>query len=402
MSLRRSMVLIVVALAGAVTGFAQAFNSGSTGSDGALSFTTPGTIDFDPVALGLNPAGDNIFNFTTVNIAAGVTVNMRASKLRERSVVWLASGAVTIAGTLSLTGATGYPAGASGNLRVPAEPGPGGYPGGVGVDISSPAQPGAGPGGGPINGFGSCASYATVGSCEQAGAVYGNSLLVPLRGGSGGAGCPSSTCSGGGGGAGGGAIQIASSVSISVTGSLLANGGTQTGGGFFGGPAGMGSGGAIHLEAPLISGNGVVQAIGGQSPTGSAGNGWIRVDTAANSFTGTITPGAIFGPLFNVPLPSAVPAVSITSINSVAVPSVPTGSFTAPDVTITSTAAVPVAIAAANIPVGTVVNLIISSETGTDQVVQATPLAGTTASSTATASIIWPLGVSSVFIRPTW
>jgi hypothetical protein len=47
------------------------FSSGSTGSDGALNLTTPGTTVFDPVAMGLNPAGDNIFNFTTINDRAG-------------------------------------------------------------------------------------------------------------------------------------------------------------------------------------------------------------------------------------------------------------------------------------------------------------------------------------------
>jgi hypothetical protein len=105
---------------------AQPFSSGSTGTDGALNLTTPGTIDFDPAALGLNPAGDNVFNFTTINIGPGVIVKMRASKLREKSVVFLATGAVTIAGTLDVSGADGYAGGSSVSLRAPSEPGPGG------------------------------------------------------------------------------------------------------------------------------------------------------------------------------------------------------------------------------------------------------------------------------------
>src|SRR5436309_2953148 len=80
------------------------FNSGSNGSDGSLNLSTPGTVDFDPAALGKDLDGDNIYHFTTINIAAGVTVRLRASKLRNASVVWLASGAVTIAGTLDLSG----------------------------------------------------------------------------------------------------------------------------------------------------------------------------------------------------------------------------------------------------------------------------------------------------------
>jgi hypothetical protein len=67
-----------------------------------------------------------------------------------------------------------------------------------------------------------------------------------------------------------------------------------------------------------------------------------------------------------------------------------------------SAAAGPVSIAASNIPVGTVVNLIVSSETNTDQTVQTTPLTGTVARSTATANIVWPLGGSYVFIPATW
>ncbi len=392
MSLRHFIsVFLLAALFGATSGAAQAFISGSTGSDGALNFTTPGTIDFDPVALGLNPAGDNIFNFTTINIAAGVTVNMRASKLRERSVVFLATGAVTIAGTLALNGATGYPGGSDATLWAPSEPGPGGYPGGAGGTISSQPQAGDGPGAGASGGgFGYYAGY------------YGNSLLVPLRGGSGGGGggiCCASAY-GGSGGAGGGAIQIVSTVSITITGSLTANGGASTG-------AGGGSGGAIHLEAPVVAGNGSVQAVGGYNNAccgyqGYAGNGWTRVDVTTNNFTGTITPNPAFGPLFNVPLPSAVPTISITSINGIAVPSVPTASFSSPDVTINSAGAVPIALAASNIPVGTILTLLVSSETGVDQTVSATALTGTVANSTATASIVWPLGVSRVYIRAVW
>src|SRR5215469_15475999 len=74
----------------------QTFNSGSNGSDGALNLTTPGTIYFDPKTFSppLNPAGDNIFNFTTINISAGVTVKL-SSKVLTGPIYWLAQGAVT-------------------------------------------------------------------------------------------------------------------------------------------------------------------------------------------------------------------------------------------------------------------------------------------------------------------
>jgi hypothetical protein len=387
-------ILVAAVVCGVSAVSAQTFSSGSTGSDNALNFTTPGTIDFDPVALGLNPAGDNIFNFTTINIGTGVVVKMRSSKLRQRPVVFLATGAVTIAGTLALDGGDGY-TGTTPDLRVPSEPGPGGYPGGVGATLASPSQPGAGPGGGPVtNTFHGCGSYQTSGTCLSDGSIYGNSLLVPLRGGSG----ASGTSGNAGGGAGGGAIQIVSSVSITITGSITANGG---------GGGSSGSGGAIHLEAPVVAGSGTVQAIGGHvgsccGETANGGSGWIRVDTTTNSFTGTYAPAAIFGPLFNVPLPSAAPSVKITSINGITVPTAPTASFTSPDIVVSSSSAVPVSLAATNIPLGTIVTLVISSETGTDQTVSATALTGTVANSTATANVVWPLGVSRVFIRAIW
>src|SRR5690349_3158008 len=44
----------------------QTFSSGSTGADGPLSYTTPGTYIFDPKALNIDPEGDNVFNFTTI------------------------------------------------------------------------------------------------------------------------------------------------------------------------------------------------------------------------------------------------------------------------------------------------------------------------------------------------
>src|ERR1051326_3970579 len=71
------------------TGHSQSFNSGSNGSDGPLNLTTPGTIIFDPSALGLHPTIPNVFNFTTINIAAGVKVKL-TNKILTAPVYWLA------------------------------------------------------------------------------------------------------------------------------------------------------------------------------------------------------------------------------------------------------------------------------------------------------------------------
>src|SRR5580765_6983576 len=102
MKFTRQIATIALCLVSWVSVGRAQFSSGSNGSDGAYSPTVSG--DFDPVALGLNPAGDNVFKFTTINIPAGVTIKLRASKLRYKAVTWLATGNVTIAGNLDLSG----------------------------------------------------------------------------------------------------------------------------------------------------------------------------------------------------------------------------------------------------------------------------------------------------------
>jgi len=194
----RMRMLMIVALAVLLVYtqlvHAQTFNSGSTGADGALNLTTPETIEFDPVTLGLDTDGDNIYHFTTITITAGVTVRLTARKING-PVFWLAKGAVQIDGTINLDGEPGYTVSAN-FTRTPSVPGAGGYPGGVGNVGNSPAQPGAGPGGGLnalLNTYaqtGGGAGYSTSGQGHEGreGAIYGNNFLVPLIGGSGGGG----------------------------------------------------------------------------------------------------------------------------------------------------------------------------------------------------------------------
>src|SRR5437016_1988290 len=69
----------------------QQFSSGSTGADGQLNITAPGVTYLDPVALNINPARDNIFNFTTINIAAGSTLRISEVKVHG-PVYFLATG----------------------------------------------------------------------------------------------------------------------------------------------------------------------------------------------------------------------------------------------------------------------------------------------------------------------
>lgn len=409
--------LYVVAVAGA--GFGQTFNSGSNGSDGALNFTTPGTVVFNPAALNLNPAGDNVFNFTTINIGPGVTVQLTDGLLRGKPVVWLASGAVTIAGTLDLSGQAGQAASGLSQTSRLAMPGPGGYPGGMSVNSVSPAQPGFGPGGGHLgNGSyfqcwpGLGAAHGTQGGSDSCGSVvasvYDNNVLVPLRGGSGGAGGLGDSRSGnmsGGGGAGGGAIRIASSVSIAVTGSILANGGAGGASASFSQGAntgGGGSGGSIHLIGPTVSGNGTISANGGAATSGWAGGlGRIRLDAFNQQFTGTLTGVATTGYPYNVPLPTSQPSVRVVSIAGISVPTNTSGSFATPDVVMNQSGPVNVSVAGSNVPPGTTVTLWLISDVGPDQMITGT-LSGSLGSTTATISATFQPGYSYGFVRATW
>lgn len=113
------------------------------------------------------------------------------------------------------------------------------------------------------------------------GQVYGNALVIPLIGGSGGAG----TTNGLGGGGGGGAILIASDVSITGSGGTI----NASGGGGAGNPN-AGSGGAVRLVAPLVTGTLTLNVPGpGPGSINFSGHGRARVDTLDRSTVNGIT-----------------------------------------------------------------------------------------------------------------
>jgi hypothetical protein len=177
-----------------------------------------------------------------------------SSNVLSGPIYWLATGAVTISGTLDLSGDSGHADTNVTSARVPAAGGAGGYSGGVGGALvaGSPnlpvPQPGDGPGGGVAP---TAAGTANGGN----GSFTGSQYLIPLIGGSGGGGGSHGVADGffgGGGSGGGGAILIASSVSITLGGTIKANGGAP-GGGSNADAGGAGSGGAVRLIAPTIS-----------------------------------------------------------------------------------------------------------------------------------------------------
>lgn len=375
----RVAILVLALLFGrSVTGWAQSqsFNSGSNGSDGALTMTKPGTYYFDPKSFNppLDPDGDNVYHFTTINIGSGVTVKL-SSIFLNGPVYWLATGDVLIDGVIDLSGENGAVAVTLGGRTAPFA-GAGGYAGGFGGTTGSafPPQPGNGPAGGAVGGHGSSS---------------GNVFLVPLIGGSGGGGGTNNFS----GGAGGGAILIASSTSIALNGTINAYGGCGL---TFGG------GGHVRLVANSISGAGKIptsQYCGANSYTVS---GHVRIEAFSGGSSITthqyayISCSAPFG-LFLPQTPP--PSLRVTSIAGKPVNANP---FTFPDVAINSTGPVVVNIEARYVPVGTIPKLYVFSESTSDQVIDAAPLQGTLQLSTSSATVALPAGGSRGFVKVNW
>lgn len=413
MLFRLRLVFLQITLS-ALACLAQSFSSGSNGSDGAYNPTQSG--DFDPVALGLDTDGDNVFHFTTINIPSGVNIRLRAWKMRRPGPVYfLATGNVTIAGTLDLSGEDGSEGSSDLLARRLTQPGPGGYPGGPG---NRPGDTTRNRGFGPGSASHPCAPVhanptllnGPQQGCSQTPAAYGNLYLLPLIGGSGGAGAPSSGSStGGNGGAGGGAIRISSSTSIVVNGSILARGGSVgTGCCVCGLNLMAGTGGSIHLQSPTLSIAGTVSSQGGNfaTPCGSTGfsYGRLRFDsTNYSAANASIFPTPLMGPLVSLGVPTPGPVLRFVSVGGVNAPAFPTGSFGVPDITVNSTSAIPVQIGASGIPLGTTLTLFVTSDgTVAEQTVTTSPLAGSLSSSTATANITLPQGIHRLYLRATW
>lgn len=239
------------------------FSSGSDESFGPIN-VTEGTVT-------LNPPADGIFNATTITVAQGATLTFTRNALNT-PIFLLATGNIEIAGTIDVSGQNGTsspPAGGQGAQ--------GGFDGGGPGIGGDPPGDGLGPGGGGagttsgstsvLAGFGGYGTASPHGFTKD-GQPYGGPLLVPLVGGSGGGGMP-----GIGGGAGGGAILLASDTRVNITGTIRAVGGI----GDFATGFGHGSGGAVRIVAPVVSGNGLVDVRGG-TRFRSAGSGRIRVD----------------------------------------------------------------------------------------------------------------------------
>lgn len=385
------LALLAIPVAAALQG--QTFSSGSTGADGDLIISAPGVTVFTTAPSG----GGSIYNFKTIQIASGSTLRLSGSVF-SGPLYFLASGAVTIAGTIDLSGQNGSVPATAAQRTVPTTPGPGGYGGGLAAFGGNPAVPGFGPNGGGVNDNSCTPRNEGIG-----GGTSATQFLVPLVGGSGGGGANAN------GGAGGGALLIASSVSITVSGVVTAVGGSGAGVSYVG--SGGGAGGGLRLVAPVVTGSGTITAAGGATGfqlggcTNPGASGIVRIESFQYTFTGTIggtlytaSPVALF-----LPAATGLPTISVTAINGISIPPNPTGSFTVPDVLLNSTSPLAVSIHASNIPLGTIPTLHFYTQNFPDQTIAATAgLAGTVGSLTTTATVTLNPGYSIGLVTATW
>jgi hypothetical protein len=378
--------------------FGTPFVSGSTGTDGALNITTPGVTYFDPKALKLTP-GTNIFNFTTIAIAAGSTL-MFSERVFHGPVFFLASGDVTINGTVDLDGESSLGPTATAAEQTGAFAGSGGYSGGLGGihgDANHQALPGNGPGGGAAGDINSTPPQAVGGSFSA------NRFLVPLVGGSGGGGTNDNSQYGAQGGAGGGAILIASSTKITLDGPgagnglILARGGS---GGVLQRGCG-GSGGAVRLIANTVAGANnygiFVDRLGVGSCSVANTNGLARVEANNISYSPTQLVGAgIFSVPYVLNLPNApLAAITVISVNGIPINANP---FSFPDATINTSSPVAVVISATNVPLASTVKLYVVSDLQPNQSIPVT-LTGNDKASTATVNVTFGPGGSRGFVK---
>jgi hypothetical protein len=405
---------------------AQTYDSGSTGANGV--FTLPNaTCPTQGICIMDVPDSGIFGNFTTFTVPGGWTLKFKRNATNT-PVTILASGNVTITGTIDLNGAGG--AGGSPSQTTLGNTGgvggPGGFDGGSGANgiVSTTGGtgggPGAGAGGTVVSGTargGGGAGYGLAGGAAASGGgaggpAYGVATLLPPIGGSGGGGGAANFgASGGGGGGGGGALIIASSGTISVTGSIQAKGGA--GGWVSVNPGGAGSGGAIRLAATTIAGTGNVDVspAAGQSGGGTGSIGRIRVEgyniTATYGLVGTKAS------IVNTPNASTLanaPSLRITTIAGITTPTSPGGIISRPDVVlpISTTNPVSITITGAQIPLGTTVLVSVRGQAGSATSVTSPGLSGTLESSSANVSLTVPtdqpavISATATFERVAW
>ena len=378
-------IAFVIAAALAMAGHAQQLdicgcknNPGSLGAFDTLNAASypPGTISaFRSLQIPLS--ADGVMVFSSMNIVPRPSDSsvITVSFIRNASntpVTLLVDGNVTIGTNVTLT-VSGDP-GSTGSLNalgVGGNGGPGGGRGGDGayqlINFATAGGAGLRPGGGAGSSLGSNSNPGGSGIFQA------TSDLLPLIGGAGGGGGGSTSnatsCAGGGGGGGGGALLIAANGTVTVNGTIIADGGDRGGAGSqCASPGGAGSGGAIRILANTLTGSGTMDARAGLNISGiRAGTsyGVIRMETLTNTFPvsntdplATRTPGP--GPVFNV----LNPTVAITSVGGQAVPANPVGITGGVDIVLPVPGSTPVVFSTNGVPVGTIVQVTVKPKVG--------------------------------------
>ncbi|MBI4537299.1 MAG: hypothetical protein HY712_05010 [candidate division NC10 bacterium] len=164
---------------------------------------------------------------------------------------------------------------------------------------------------------------------------------------------------------------------------------------------GGGSGGAIRLIAPTLTGTGgTLRAQGGGTGggwgTGPGGDGRIRLEAYTLTLTiggysgGQITPPASTAYPQPVFPPAGQPTLTIASVAGLPVPASPKGTFLdPPDISLPAGTSTPITIGltASHIPLGTVIRVTATAQGQASTSADSTGLSGSLESSTATASL---------------
>ncbi|MCW5933778.1 MAG: hypothetical protein KIT45_05660 [Fimbriimonadia bacterium] len=393
--IKRVVIILSVSVAMLAHSHAQ-LNVPSDGSDGALNATSNTTIDLRLATTGAwnTPGNGNgvydpdrwavVFKYSSVTLTAA-TLNF----INHRSnapVVWLVQGDVIIENTTI-------------NLITYDQfmgfiiPGPGGFRGGRGLSNSSSPAGSAGFGPGGARYLGSepgDAGYASPGSGAGGGIAYGNPQIVPLIGGSGGAGLSSTHLpSGTGGGAilivAGGRIVLSTGSSIRAEGVNLYS------------SVSYGSGGSVRLVADRLEGDGSIFA-----QWSSASPGRVRIEVNHSAFNGNIMGSISVGLPGNPPLiwpPNSAPSVRIVQVAGQNAPSDPSARFDQPDMSVGSSGTVTIRIAAQNVPSNWNVVVRVVRFAGDDFTVNATRVSGNDANSVYEATLALPPGMMTLQVR---
>ncbi len=377
--------ILLAALFGALTAHAQ-LTIPSDGSDGAFNPATNVEIDLGlaTTALWNTPGSGNgvydaekwavVFKYSSVNIPTGVKVTFK-NHPTYAPVVWLVQGNVTIAGELNLDGKNknfSQP-----ESLTPTEPGPGGFRGGAKGPNGDGT--GLGPGGARVDGSG--------GYLGQ----YGNPQIIPLIGGSGGH----------TGGGGGGCIAIFASQNVSISGLISAKGGV----GYITSPiqyfVNFGSGGAIKIVAPTVTGTGSVTCL----YPGTSVPGRLRIESNLLASSIQTVPETIAVSPANTPViwPAAnAPIAKVVSVDAVNAPLDPRAPLVAgADVAIQNSNQVAILIETQNFPIEGVVQLNITPKFGNRTTLNATRLSGDITSATWRVQTTLPQGFVTLQARAT-